>query len=276
MLPQIFQYDFMLRAFIAGTIIAILAPLIGSFLLIRRYSLFADALSHVSFLSVAIAVLMDFNPVLVSMIGAVIAAAGLEKLRATKRVQSESSLALFLSGSLALGTIILSFVNASVPITSILFGAITTITESDLYIIAAAGLVAFIGILYYLRELFVLTFDEEYARVKGIRVTLLNYLLMIVSAVIISISITVIGILLITSLMVIPVLTSYQLRRGFTQSVVLSVIFSVVSVWTGIALSFYADLPAGGTIVLILIACFMIALLAGRLFKAKKYEKIAS
>ena len=257
---EIFQYDFMVHAFIAGTCIAIAAPLIGSFLLIRRYSIFADTLGHVSFLSVAIAVLLGINPIGVSIVGALIAATILEKLRATKRVNSENSLALFLSGSLALGVVLLSFAKTtSVNISSILFGSITTIASSDMYIIIIVTLLASLVALFNFPSFFLIAFDEEYARVKGIRVTLLNYVLMLTAALVISVSITVIGILLIGALMVIPVITAYQFKKGFKTSVGLAIAFSLVEVWLGLITSFYWNLPAGSSIVLIALIFFLIA-----------------
>lgn len=259
-LPQILQYDFMLRALAAGTIIAIAAPLIGSFLLIRRYSVFADTLAHVSFLSVAIAILFGLNPIIVSIAGGLIASSALENLRASKRIQSENGLALFLSGSLALGVVILSLAKTtSINISSILFGSITTITPSDLITITIVALLVIITTIYHFKKFFVIAFDEEFARVKGIRVTLLNYILMLASALIISVSITVIGMLLIGALMVIPVITAYQFKRGFTQSVLIAIALAIIQVWIGLITAFYLDLPAGSSIVLISIFCFIVS-----------------
>lgn len=271
MLPEIFQYDFMLRAFAAGTIIAVVAPLIGNFLIIRRYSLFADALSHVSFLSIAVAVALGISPIITSIIGAIMAASLLEHLRASRRVQSESSLILFLSGSLALGTIILSVAGSDgVSIGSILFGSITTVVLSDIAAIAIVAIVALVCIIRYYREFFVLSFDEEYARVKGIPVARLNYLLMILASLIIAISITSIGILLISSLIIIPVLIAYQFKRGFHVSVLLSILISIISVWIGLLLAYYMNIPAGSSIVLVLITLFLFATIARRLFQSRK------
>lgn len=264
-LPQILQYDFMIRAIIAGTVIAIAAPLIGSFLLIRRYSVFADTLAHVSFLSVAVAILFSLNPILTSIVGALLASSALEHLRASKRIQSENSLALFLSGSLALGVVILSLAKTTtINISSILFGSITTVTQSDLSIIVIIATVIIITMIYNFRKFFVIAFDEDYARVKGIRVTLLNYVLMLASALVISVSITVIGMLLIGALMVIPVITAYQFKRGFRHSVMIAIALALAEVWLGLTAAFYLDLPAGSSIVLISILFFGVATLLRR------------
>lgn len=253
----------MIRAFIAGTMIAIMAPLIGNFLVIRRYSLFADSLAHVSFLSIAIAFLLGISPIGISVVGSVIAAAALEKLRISKRVQSETSLALFLSGSLALATIILSFQkSASVNISSVLFGSITTIPTLDLAIICSVALLGIILMSVFFKEFFMIAFDEEYSIVKGIPVRKLNYLLMILAAITISISITVIGVLLISALMVIPVIAAHQFKKSFKISVKISIMFALLSVWIGLTVAFYANLPAGGSIVLVAIVFFIIASLS--------------
>ncbi len=264
---QLFQYDFMIRAFITGTMIAIIAPLIGNFLVIRRYSLFADSLAHVSFLSIAIAFVAGISPIGVSVIGSVVAAVALEKLRISKKVSSETSLALFLAGSLALATIILSFQKTSVNIGSILFGSITTIPMTDLFIICSSALVGILLMAIFFKEFFMIAFDEEYSLVKGIPVGKLNYLLMILAAITISISITVIGVLLISALMVIPVIAAHQFKKSFRISVGISIVVALMSVWIGLTVAFYADLPAGGTIVLITIGFFMISSVARRFIR---------
>lgn len=268
MTPEIFQYDFMIRAFIAGTMIALIAPLIGNFLVIRRYSLFADSLAHVSFLSIAIGFVAGVSAIGVSVLGSIVAAIALEKLRVSKRVSSETSLALFLSGSLALATVILSFQKTSVNIGSILFGSITTILMTDLFIICSSALIGILLMVVFFKEFFMIAFDEEYSLVKGIPVRKLNYLLMILAAVTISISITVIGVLLISALMVIPVIAAHQFKKSFRISVGLSILFALASVWIGLTIAFYANLPAGGTIVLIAIAFFLVSSFLRRLFRS--------
>ncbi|HVY67322.1 MAG TPA: metal ABC transporter permease [Patescibacteria group bacterium] len=251
----IFHYDFMVRAFIAGIIIAVLAPAIGIFLVVRRYSLLADTLSHVSLVGVAGGVFFNFNPIAGALIASTLAAFGMEKLRERGKIFGESILALFLSGSLAIALILLGLSHGlNVNIFSYLFGSITTVTRGDLWIIGIFGALVLAATAALFRRFFLASYDEELARAGGLPVNLLNITLMVLAAVTVSLSMRVVGILLIGALMVIPVLAAMQLAKSFSQTLKYAVAFSLISVIAGLFLSFYLNLPSGGTIV----ACALI------------------
>lgn len=265
---DLFNYGFILRGFEAGIIVALTAPLIGIFLVLRRYSLIADTLAHVSLAGVALGILFNINPILTALGVTLASSVGIERLRLAKRMYGESALALFLSGSLALATVLLSLGHGfNTNILNYLFGSIVTVTQVDVYIIAVLGVTVATLIFLFYKELVYITFDEESAAVSGLPVKWLNLLLIILAAFTISLAIPIVGALLIAALVVIPVITALQLRQSFIRTILYAEAISVSSVITGIFISFYFNLSTGGTIVLVMIALF----LAVMVFKRKKH-----
>ena len=262
---EIFQYDFMVRAFIAGSVIAVLAPFIGIFLIVRRYSLMADTLAHVSLVGIAVGVLTGVNPVIGALVAAVIAAIGIDRLRGAKQIFGESVLALFLSGSLAIATVLLSIGGKyTANILSFLFGSITTVQTSDVTIIIALSAAVLCLLLFFYRQLFAVSFDEELAHASGIRSRLFSTLLVVLAAITVALSIRIVGALLVGALMIIPVLSAIRFGRSFKQSIALAILFSLLAVLIGLFFSFYVGLPSGGTIVIVALGIFVVSLIAGR------------
>ncbi len=256
---SIFQYSFVLHGLEAGIIVAVLAPLIGIFLVLRRYSLIADTLAHVSFAGVALGLLLRLDPVLTAIVVTVASSLGIERLRMSKRVYGESALALFLSGSLALATVLLSLGKGfNANLLNYLFGSIVTVTGTDVYTIGILAVIVIIILALFYKELVYITFDEESAKVSGIPVRLINTVLIVLAALTISLAIPVVGILLIAALIVIPVVAALQLRKSFGKTILYAECISFFSVISGIVISFYFNLSTGGTIVLIMLAIFLI------------------
>lgn len=259
---EILQYGFIQRGLAAGLIIALIAPLIGIFLVLRRYSLIADTLSHVSFAGVAFGFLIGINPVLTAIIASVLSSVVIEKLRKTQRIYGESALSLFLSGSLAIAIVLISLNHGfNANISNYLFGSILTVQSSDLYLIAGAGIVVVLAIIALYKELVFISFDEEAAQVSGIPVNAINTLFIVLAAVTVALAIPVVGILLISALVVVPVLTAIQFKKGFKQTVFLAEFFSIISVISGIVVSYYLNLSSGGTIVLLALLFFVLSLI---------------
>jgi zinc transport system permease protein len=255
------QYGFVLRALEAGVIVGFLAPLIGTFLVLKRYSLIADTLAHVSLAGIALGLLLGFSPVYTALGITVASSLGIERLRTTRRVYGESALALFLSGSLALATVLLSMgrgLNANVF--NYLFGSIVTVTQRDVYTIAALAAIVVVTLFLFYKELVYITFDEDCARVAGIPVRSINTVLIVLSALTISLAIPVVGVLLIAALIVIPVVTALVRRQSFLRTIFYAEVISLFSVLLGIVASFYLNLATGGTIVLIMLGIFLLSL----------------
>jgi zinc transport system permease protein len=262
MIPAIFQYDFMLRAFFVGTIIGVIAPIIGLFLIVRRYSLFADTISHVSLLGIAIGLLANTQPIITAGVVAVVGAIGIQRLEERTKIYGESVLALFLSGSLALATVLISLSGGfNVSLLNFLFGSISTVEADDLYFIAGLGVITIATIYLLYKELFFVSYDEEAAKVSGLNVQALGLVMIILAAITVSLSIRIVGVLLIGALMVVPGITAMQFRQSFRTTMIYAVILSLLSVILGLFLSFYVGLASGGSIVLIAMIFFVLSIL---------------
>ncbi len=258
---EIFQYDFIIRAFSAGIAIGIIAPLIGMFLVVRRYSLMADTLAHVSLAGVALGLLLKINPIFTAIGLSLLASWGIEHLRHSRKIFGESVLALFLSGSLAFAVIILSLANGfNTNLFSYLFGSISTVTPLDLWVTLALAVVVFLTVILFYKELFSVSFDADLARAQGLPVKRLNLIIVMLAAIAVALSIRIVGALLIGALMVIPVVAALQYGRGFRTTLLLSVFFSLISVLSGLFISYYLGLASGGTIVLVALGIFLASL----------------
>lgn len=259
---DILQYSFIIRGLSAGVIIGIVAPLIGVFLVLRRYSLIADTLAHISLAGIAIGAITGINPAVTSLVTTLAASLGIEKLRMTKKLSGESALALFLSGSLAVALVLFSIAHGfNANLLNYLFGSIVTVTATDVYAITLLALVVISLVILFYKELVYTTFDEEAARVSGIPTDTINTILIILAALTVSLAIPVVGILLVAALIVIPVVTALQFRKSLAKTIFYAEIFSLFSVLSGIIASFYLDLATGGTIVLVALLIFGIVLL---------------
>lgn len=249
---EIFQYDFMVRALVAGVAISIVAPLLGTFLVVRRYSLIADTLAHVSLMGVAVSLLVGTQPLLTAVVLTVLFSLGIEWLRRAGNLYGESVLAIFLSGSLAVTTILLSVGDGfNRDLFSYLFGSITTVAPADLPLMIALAIIILIVVGVFYRQLFAVALNEDLARASGIRVDRYNTLLIVLTALVVSMAMRVVGVLLIGALVVMPVLTAMQLRQSFRDTLILAVSFSLIAVISGLILSYSFDLATGGTVVLV-------------------------
>jgi zinc transport system permease protein len=259
---DIFQYGFIVRGIEAGLIIGAIAPLIGIFLVLRRYALIADTLAHVSLAGVALGLIFGINPLVTAIGAATLSSVAVERLRLSKRVYADSALSIFLSGSLALAIVLISLAKGfSIDLFNYLFGSIVTVRTFDLYIIATLGLLVILAIVAFYKELVYITFDEEAAQVAGIKTRLINTVLILLSALTVSVSIPIVGVLLIAALIVIPVVTALQFKKSFTTTIVYAEIISIFSVLMGIVWSYYLNIPAGGTTVLLAVIIFAIVFL---------------
>jgi len=256
---DLFLYDFVVRGLIAGVVIAMIAPLVGIFLVLRRYSLIADTLSHVSLAGIALGLLIGINPLLSAIGATVVSSVLIEKLRLSKKVYGESALAIFLSGSLAVAVILISISHGfNSTLFNYLFGSIGTVATSDVITVSVLGIAVFIVVMILYKELFYISFSEDQARVGGINVTLINTIFIILSAATISIAIPVVGILLISALLVIPTVTALQFKKSFVLTIIIAQTISLFSTVSGVITSFYLNLSPGGTIVVICVLVFVV------------------
>ena len=249
----------MVRAFIAGGIVGLICPFLGTFLVLRRLSLIAETLAHVSLAGVAIGLLLNGYPLVFAVVVSATAAVVIERLRNSNRLEGDSALALVLYTALAITVVLISLGDGfSVYLFGYLFGAVITVTQADLWAMAALGAtVVLTGWLLY-PELVLSTFDPDLARVGGVRTGLVNIVLAVLTGVTVTLSMRVVGALLVGALIVFPVLASLQIARGFRTTLLASGALGLVSVSTGLTVSYYWDIAAGGAIVLTALALLLL------------------
>lgn len=274
---EILQYGFMQRALLAGIIIGVLCPLIGIFIVLRRMSLIGDSLSHVALSGVAAGILSGIYPLGTALLFSVIAALAIEKLRKSYNEYAELSIAVILSAGIGLAVVLISLAKSfNIDLFGYLFGNITTVLPRDLWVIGGLGFCIIAAIKFLYKELFYIAFDEMSARLAGIPINYINLLFIIFIALVITLSMRIVGILLVSSLMVIPVATSLQLAKSFKHATFLSIIFAEVSVIFGIFISYYLELASVGTIVLISVGMLLLVLGFKRLNKHFIRKKVTN
>lgn len=261
------SYEFMRRAFLAAIFIAGIAPMLGVFLVIRRQSLMADTLSHVSLAGVALGFFLNLNPSLTTLLIVVIAAIILEYLRTLYRSYSEISIAILMSGGLALALVLmnLSGGNSATSIQSYLFGSIVTITQEQVWILGFLFLVVFALFFLFKRPMYILTFDEDTAHVDGLPVRVMSMLFNVLTGVAIAMMIPIAGALLISAIMVLPAAISMRLGKSFNAVILISAVIGMIGMMSGLTSSFYLDTPPGATITLVFIALFLVINLIKRI-----------
>ncbi len=260
------QFDFLRRALEAGLLIGVAAPLLGIFLVVRRYSLLSDALSHVSFLGVALALILKIPIFFGVLFLSVAAALGMERLRSSGKILGESVVALVLSGSLALAVVLLSSLRGlNVNIMNYLFGSLSTVTSFDLLTLGIIVVLVLTFVIFRYHQLFLAALDEDLARVSGVPVLALNAAFASLAAGVVAASLQIVGALLIGALMVIPVLAALELRRGFFATLLVAEAVSLLSVVIGLLLSYQFNLASGGAIVLVTLGFYLFFFSAQRL-----------
>ena len=259
-MPELLESEFMRLALGAGAVVGVLAPTVGFFLVQRRQSLMGDGIGHVAFAGVAAGILLDVSPLLTALVAAVLGGVAIEVLRTRGGAAGDQALALVFYTGIAAGVVLVSSAGAlNVDLFQYLFGSILTVTRGDLVVIALLGAIglATIGLLY--RALAAVVIDEEGARVAGVPVDALSIAVAVLAAVTVALSMRVVGILLVAALMVLPVVAASRIAWSMRSALLLSMAIGLGSALSGLAVSYYADLPPGGTIVLVAAGAFGIA-----------------
>ena len=248
---EILTYGFMQRALIAGIAIGLLCSVIGLFLVLRRYSLFGDAVAHSSFGGIAAGLFLGIYPLWTAYLVSLVSALVITRIKQSFEISGDASVAVLLSSGIAVGLVIISFAGGfTIDILSFIFGSILLVSTNDTILILALTSAILIIVLLLYRELIYSTFNEEQAKVSGIPVEKINYLLIFLAGITVVTSIQLVGILLISALLVIPNVTAIMYGRSFKQTAILSIGFAVSSVIAGIMISYLFDITPAGTIVL--------------------------
>ena len=252
MILEALSYGFMQKALVAGIAVALICSFMGTFLVLRRYSLFGDGIAHVAFGGISVGLFLGVFPLWTAFIVSIFGGLGLQKLRQSTKISGDAAVAVVLVSGLAVGVILVSSSGGfSVDLFSFLFGSILLISNEDTMMILAisAGIITTLVILQ--KQFLHLTFNEEQAKLVGLRTTLLNYAFVVLASITVVTSMRLVGILLISALIVIPNITAMMFGKGFKKTVCISMSISVISVVSGILLSYSFNLAASGTIVII-------------------------
>ena len=279
MIDALLNFDFIRYSLISGLLIGFIAPLIGAFIVVRRLSLIADALSHVTlggisfgmFLLTIIPVFSVINPMWFGILFAVIGALLIEKLRTSFSNYQEIAITIIMSAGIALSAIFISLADGfNQEIVGLLFGSISAVNISDLTTIIIITIIVLIFIVLFYKELFILSFDEEYSKVIGIP-KWIQFLFIVIVAMVISASMRVVGILLVSALITLPIAISMRITKGFKQLIALSVILGELSVILGLIIAFYMNISPGGVIVVLLVLMLILTMIIQKLkIKFKK------
>ncbi len=262
---EMLEMEFMQRAWLAGLIMAVSCPLIVSFLVLRRQSLIGDGLGHIAFAGVAAGALWGFSPVLSAAAATIAGALAIERVRVRISDAADMVLAIFFYSGMGLAVIFTGLnKEGGFNLGSVLFGSLMTVSSTDLLIVAALGLCTVIFVVLFYRPLQYLTFDETSARVAGLPVARLNLLLALLTALTVALSMRIVGLLLVSAMMVIPVACALQTAGSFAGTIVQSMLYGVADVALGLTLSYYANLAPGGTIVLTGTLLFLLSIIAGK------------
>ena len=260
MIEAILNYDFMRYSFISGIIVGLIAPLLGTFIVVRRLSLIADALSHVALGGIAFGVYLTsifnivINPVVSGVVFSVIGALGIEKLRGLYKHYSEIAIPIIMSLGIALSVLFLSLANGfNQDLFGYLFGSISAVSFSDLILISIIGVIVVLFVFFLYKEMFFISFDEEYAGVMKLS-KYIHIIFIILVALVISASMRIVGILLVSAMMTLPVASAMRITSSFKQLMFVSILFGEAAVIAGLFLGFHLDISPGGTIVLVSIA----------------------
>lgn len=265
MIFEMFSYNFIVRAFIVGTLVSLCAALLGVTLVLKRYSMIGDGLSHVGFGALAVAAALNLAPLEVAVPVIIIAAFLLLRLSENSKINGDAAIAIISSTALAIGVVFVSVSGVNTDLNSYLFGSILATTTADAIMCGILALVVIVIFILFYNKIFAVTFDEDFARAAGTKAGLYNLLIAVVVTVVIVLAMNLVGSLLISALIIFPALSAMRICGSFRGVILFSAALSVACALLGILGSILAGTPVGATIVAVQIAAFGLSWLAGRL-----------
>lgn len=260
-MPMIFDYEFMRRAFLIGTLLALTVPCIGVIIVLRRMSMVGDALSHMSLAGVALGLILGFNPIIGAILTCVLATFSINFFAKKIPEYSETAIAVIMAAGVGLAGVLSGFLPNSANFNSFLFGSIVAVSDFELVLVIVISITVLIAFFGLYKELFFITLDEQGAKLAGIPVTTVNSIFTLLTAVTVSIAARTVGALIVSSMMVIPVICAMQIAKSYRLTVIWSCAFNLIFTLSGLTVSYYFGLKPGGTIVLISICVLVIMFL---------------
>ena len=256
-----FLYGFMRQAFQASFLISLIAPVLGLFLILRRQTLLADTLSHVSLVGVALGLLLGFDPTWMNILVVVVASVILEYIRTVYKSYSEVSIAMMMSGGMALALVLMSFNDStSMSLNTFLFGSIVTISKEQVLFLFILTIIILVLYIFFRRPMYVLTFDEETAFTAGLPVRMMSIAFNIITGIVIAVVMPIVGALLVSAILILPAAISMRLGKNFSWVIGIGILIAMTGMFSGLTVSFYFGTPPGAMITLILLAIFVILL----------------
>lgn len=255
------QYSFMQNALFISVFIAILCPCIGIFLVLRRYSMIGDTLAHASLAGITIGLLSNQNPILGAFIFTSLCGALIEFLRSYFKKYTDLILSIVLSLSVGTAITIISSGKLHANADAFMFGSVLTVTRLDIVLVVILSVISVLALILLFHQMLYIAYDEDAARVAGVRVGLINYVFSILVASAISVSIRIVGVLVLSSMIALPVATALQLEKGFKITLIFSIVFSVVDIMLGLFISYYLNVAPGGFTALVSVAVLVLVLL---------------
>ena len=261
---EMFSYPFMVRAFIVGALVALCSSLLGVSLVLKRYSMIGDGLSHVGFGALAVAAALNAAPLAVAIPVVIVAAVLLLRIRGNSRIKGDAAIALISTSSLAVGVMVISMTTGmNTDVYNYMFGSILAMSAGDVRLSVALAVVVLALYIFFYHKIFAITFDETFAQATGVKADLYNTLIAILTAVTIVLGMRMMGALLISSLIIFPALTSMRVCRTFKSVIINSAVISVVCLVIGITVSYVWATPAGASVVMANIAALLLYTIFG-------------
>lgn len=265
-----FDYSFMQNALFVSVFISILCPCIGIFLVLRRYSMIGDTLSHASLAGISIGLMCNQSPILGAFVFTSVCGALIEFLRTYFKKYTDLILTIVLSLSVGIAITIISSGRLHANADSFLFGSVLTVTEFDMITVLVLSIISVLTLIFFYNQMLYIAYDEEAAKIAGVKVKLINYVFSILVASAISVSIRIVGVLVLSSMIALPVATALQLGKGFKLTLAFSILFSVVDILSGLFISYYLNVAPGGFTALVSVAVLVVVILVRRILSQVK------
>ncbi len=258
----------MRQAFQASFLISIIAPILGLFLILRRQTLLADTLSHVSLVGVALGLLLGVAPTWINIVVVIFASILLEYIRIIYKSYTEISVAIMMSGGMALALVLMSFNDTTaMSLNTFLFGSIVTISVEQVLFLVVLTLLIITLYIFFRRPMYVLTFDEETAFTSGLPVRMMSIAFNVITGVAIAIIMPIVGALLVSAILILPAAISMRLSKSFTGVILIGIVLAMIGMSSGLTISYYQGTPPGATITLVFLVIFFIVILLEKLKK---------
>jgi zinc transport system permease protein len=272
LLAEMFSYTFIVRAFIVGALVAVCAALLGVSLVLKRYSMIGDGLSHVGFGALALASAVNTAPLTVAIPIVIAAAFLLLRLSESSKIKGDAAIALISTSSLAVGVVIISRTTGmNTDVCNYLFGSILAMNKNDVYVSVVLSILVLVLFVFFYNKIFSITFDETFTRASGIRTGLYNMLVAFLTAITIVLGMRMMGAVLISALIIFPALSSMRLFKQFKSVTICSVFVSIACYFTGIIISYVYATPTGASVVIINIFAFLLLSLLNRVKNSRSF-----